>query len=276
MTTTASTPALSAYRMLDPEQRSALWSRVRSELAGDGSESVATELWADLLHDPDHVVECWRALTEPLPDRIALARVLDICGPVPADHKFPLLEELAADPGWHDPLIRALWFATFEDHGDIDVPRARRLLERLRPGIAASEHEDVVAALEQLPADCRSWSHWQQRDGELIAVAMPRFASARAATELERRRGERRSRDIGPPSGLLERRRVPDRREPWGDFAPVEPVEQVEQGEQVSGVARDVQRRRPRRLSLVLAAVLVGAALAAVASVVRELLLGAA
>lgn len=219
MESTAVHPDLSRYRQLDDAGRTRLLQDVRVALAGDAWEEVATELWADLLHDADHVVDVWTALTRPLPDGVVLARILDVSGPVPSAWKLPVLEALTADPGWHDPIIRALWFATFEDHGDIDVVAARELVVQLVPSIAASEHEDVTAALQQLPDDCRSYSEWQRRAE--ATVAAPTFASARAATELERRQGERRRYNAGPPPGVAERRRTPDRRGMWNTIAPV-------------------------------------------------------
>lgn len=219
----ATVPALDAttYASLDPGQRARLWDHLRTELAGSDWEPVATGIWAELLHERALAVDAWRGMTEPLPDGVVLARVLDISGPVPAPSKLPLLEALAADEGWHDPIVRAIWFAIFEDDGDIDVARARVLAARLRPTIAASEHEDVLAALEQLPIDCRNYADFQAREDGTSNASMPTLASARAARDLERRQGERRRRSDGPPAGVGERRRTPDRRGMWSTMAPV-------------------------------------------------------
>lgn len=214
---------IDAIAALAPDERRQFWNDARASLAGGEWEQAATAIWSDLLHDPDHAAEAWRGLTDPLPDGAVLARVLDISGPVHADLKFPVLEQLAAAPGWHDSIIRALWFALFEDHGDLDVPRARTLVAQLAPSIAVSEHEDVVSALEQLPDECRNFADWQDHHATADA-AMPLFASARAKTELERRQGERRRRNVGPPTGMGERRSVPDRRGMWNSMSLVDPT----------------------------------------------------
>jgi hypothetical protein len=213
-TITAPVTQLDDLARREPADRADTYAAILRDLASDSWEEVATALWAGPLHDPDLAIEAWCSLTRPLPDGVALARILDVSGPVPAAYKQPVLEALATDPGWHDSVIRALWFATFEDHGDLDVAAARPLAQALQPRMAVSEYEDLIAALEQLPDDARSWLDWCERRGAGGAEAprRPHFASARAATELERRTAERRRLDVGPPAGVADRRVTPDRR----------------------------------------------------------------
>jgi hypothetical protein len=64
-------------------------------------------------------------------DGLRLRRVLDACGPVPWRLKGPLLESLAARPGWHGAVRGAVEAAATDVYGAIDVPAARRLLGRL-------------------------------------------------------------------------------------------------------------------------------------------------
>lgn len=198
---------------LAPDARAKEWKRVLDVLAADSSdewEPVAFAVWNDFLNEPDRCTDTWQALVEPVPAPRVLARLLDLSGPVPADSKLPLLEQLADDHQWHDSVIRALWFAIFEDRGDIDVPRARTLARRIHPSMAVSEYDDVVATLADMPDDCRSHRDWRERvDGP---DQVPHLASARAKNRLERRRGDRRRRTAGPPAAAGERRVTVDRR----------------------------------------------------------------
>ncbi len=187
-----------AIASLDDANAHDLWKQLRDLLDSDETdawEPVALVVWRDVFHDRGRVEGAWIALVDPPPAPRALARVLDLSGPVPADLKFPLLEQLAVDDDWHDAIVRALWFAIYEDDGDVDVARALHLVERLEPTISASEYEDVTTALRLMPADCRNHAQWRARpDGP---DEPPHHVSARAANRLDRRRGDRRSGDGG-------------------------------------------------------------------------------
>jgi hypothetical protein len=62
---------------------------------------------------------------------LRLRRVLSASGPVPWQLKAPLLESLAATPGWHPAIRCAIHAAATDAFGAIDKPAARRLLGRL-------------------------------------------------------------------------------------------------------------------------------------------------
>lgn len=213
MNTTSPLAAPARYESLNADARAAFWRDARTMLestSDDDWEALTTGIWLDLLHDESLVAEAWRGLTDPRPDDVALTRVLEISGPVPVHVKQPLLEQLVTNPAWHDTIIRALWFGLFEDHGRIDVPAARALVLELHPTIAASEFDDVCAALEQLPDDAHSFTSWQAAQPK--TVERLHLASARAATTLDRRRRERRLHAGSPPAGMQERRVSSDRR----------------------------------------------------------------
>ncbi len=76
--------------------------------------------------------EAWREVTrrDVTPWERRIARVLQVCGPVPWAAKAGLLGELAADPRLHHAVFRAIAGSAFDAYGDVG-PDAAALLDRL-------------------------------------------------------------------------------------------------------------------------------------------------
>jgi hypothetical protein len=123
------------YREFGDAERRALWDAFRDWLSGEDdrlADPIAHSLWVDFLEDGGTVAEAWQEVTRrdlgPWERRVA--RVLQVAGPVPWAVKQPLLEELAAQPGPHDAVFRALAGSAYDLLGELG-PGAAALLDRL-------------------------------------------------------------------------------------------------------------------------------------------------
>lgn len=119
----------------DEPQRRLLWDAYRGWLASEDdrlADPAAHSLWVDFFEDEATVEEAWREVTrrDPADWERRVARVLQVCGPVPWDRKAGLLDELTADPRLHHAVFRALAGSAFDSFGDVG-PGAAALLERL-------------------------------------------------------------------------------------------------------------------------------------------------
>jgi hypothetical protein len=125
------------HHTFGPAERRTLWEAFRAALASEDDAlagPVAYVLLVDFFEDHASAGEAWHETTRqdvaPSPRR--LERVLGVAGPVPWAVKAPLLETLVRSLEWHRGVLRALESSAFEVCGEIDVPAARALLDRLR------------------------------------------------------------------------------------------------------------------------------------------------
>jgi hypothetical protein len=135
------------YGQFDAAQRRLLWDAYRDWLASEDdrlADPAAHSLWVDFFEDEATVQEAWREVSRR--DGVAwerrLARVLQVCGPVPWRVKFGLLDELAADPRLHHAVFRAVAGSAFDSFGDVG-PDAGALLDRL---VLPDDTPDLAAA----------------------------------------------------------------------------------------------------------------------------------
>ena len=132
----ANTVALHGFlREFGEPERRMLWDAYRGWLADDDdrlADPVAHSLWVDFFEDDATVQEAWREVTrrDHAPWQRRVARVMQVCGPVPWAVKAGLLDELARDPHAHHAVLRALAGSAFDAFGDLG-PDAAALLGRL-------------------------------------------------------------------------------------------------------------------------------------------------
>jgi hypothetical protein len=145
-----------AYRECGTQTRQAFWAAYRA-LLGDPDDRLADpvgySLWCDDFEDSDTVQEVWEGL-EPrtLPAR-GPERLLEVAGPVPWALTAPLYQQLLPDRSWHRAIFRSLLASRLDGYGQIDAPKALRLLDRLR----LTRHTEGLAELRaRLEAECRT------------------------------------------------------------------------------------------------------------------------
>lgn len=109
------------------------WQRVRTLLDEPDdrlADPVSYWLWCGPFESPDEVEDAWPTMLRDAGD-LWLRRLLDVSGPVPWSLKTDLLHRLAGRGEWRDPVFAALESAAYDVFGAVDVPAARRLLDRL-------------------------------------------------------------------------------------------------------------------------------------------------
>ncbi|MDP1850529.1 MAG: hypothetical protein Q8K79_22250 [Solirubrobacteraceae bacterium] len=132
----ANTVALHGFlREFGEPERRMLWDAVRTWLGDEDdrlADPIAHSLWVDFFEDDATVQEAWGEVTrrDHAPWQRRLARVLQVCGPVPWALKAQLLDELARDPDTHHAVLRAIAGSAFDPFGDLG-PGAAALLARL-------------------------------------------------------------------------------------------------------------------------------------------------
>jgi hypothetical protein len=134
------------YGEFGADERRMLWDAYRAWLSDDDerlADPAAHALWVDFFEDEATVAEAWCEVTrrDRAPWARRVARVLQVCGPVPWGLKVGLLDELVAQPPLHHAVFRALAGSAFDAFGDLG-PSAAELLERL----------DLAADTPDLPA----------------------------------------------------------------------------------------------------------------------------
>jgi hypothetical protein len=125
----------SRYREFDPDARKLWWGEVRVRLIGPDlalKQPLAYSLWCDYFEDARTVEEAWSELTRPDAPPALLRVVLRNSDPVPFVLKQHLYERLIAEPAWHDSIFESLLGSAFDVYGQIEIPAARVILDRLR------------------------------------------------------------------------------------------------------------------------------------------------
>jgi hypothetical protein len=119
---------------LDSDEKAKMWKEYRALLShpdGRLAGPITYSLWCNYFEDRATVAEAWRELTPPTVGPQGISRLLRAAGPVPYELKEPLYLRLVPQRRWHSDIFESLWASRFDIFGNIDRPKARKLLDRL-------------------------------------------------------------------------------------------------------------------------------------------------